>query len=217
MPRTKSTEQLLDYLDHELGWRRVELSALRTALERARGPSADMAARSAVALSYAHWEGYVIRASQQVVAYVSGLRLRYQDLSDPYLALCLSGRLGHADQSSRRIQRHLDVVVALRRSGDRAVFPTPERVIRAEGNLKSAKFDDILLRLGLSSAPFELHYNWIDGELLRRRNSVAHGDSGHADVGFGLEAISTVNDLLDRYRNAMQNAVVQQVFRIPNA
>lgn len=207
-----SEEQLLDRLDQELGWRRLELSALRTALQRAKGPAADTAARTAVALAYAHWEGYVVQASRLLVAYVGRQHLKYRELSDPYLALCLSGKLGQADQSLRRIQRHLDVVAALRRSDDRAVFPSPERAISADGNLKASKFADILLRLGLTAGPFELHYNWIDAELLRCRNCIAHGNAGHTDRGFGVDALDTVDTLLDRYRNVTQNGVVQRVF-----
>ncbi len=79
----------------------------------------------------------------------------------------------------------IDVVTLLRGSGDRAVFPSPERAIRAEGNLKSDKFDDIVTRLGLDATAFELHYNWLDAELLRRRNDIAHGAIGYTDKEFG--------------------------------
>lgn len=216
MSRRLSKEDLLDSLDADIGWRRVELSALRTSLERATGPASDTAARTAVALAYAHWEGYVVTASRALLRYVMGLQLTYCDLSDPYLALCLAGKLGQAETSVRRIQRHLDVVIALRRSGDKAIFPAPERAIQAEGNLKSEKFSDILRRLGLSATPFELHYNWIDAQLLRRRNNIAHGEAGYTDSAFGLEALGTVSDLLDRYRNAIQNAAILSIFeRIP--
>jgi hypothetical protein len=211
--RRITQEALLDSLDTEISWRRIELSALKTALNRATGPAEDTAARAAVALAYAHWEGYVVTVSRSLLRYVMGLRLKYGELSDPYLALCLAGRLVQADASIRRIRRHIDVVTMLRGLDDQAAFPSPERSIQAEGNLKSEKFDDIVTRLGLNAEPFELHYNWLDAELLRRRNSITHGAGGDTDAVFGSTALETVNDLLDRFRTAIQNGIALEVFR----
>jgi len=208
-----SREALLDAVDADIAWRRVELAALRTSLQRASGPAEETAARAAVALAYAHWEGYVVSVGRLLVAYVAGLRLKYHELSDAYLALCLAGHLMQAEASVRRIRRHIDLVVLLRRSEDRALFPIPERAIQADGNLQSGKFDDILARLGVDAKPFELHYNWVDSELLRRRNSIAHGEGGYTDRAFGVEALSTVGDLLDKFRTSVQNAAVLEVYR----
>lgn len=213
MARRLTRESLVDLLDADIGWRRLELSALRTARLRATGPAEATAARAAVTLAYAHWEGYVITSGRVLLSYVTGLRLKYEDLSDPYLALCLAAKLGQADQSVSKIRRHIDVVVTLRRSADQARFPAPERAIQGDGNLKSDKFDDIVTRLALDPRPFELHYKWLDGELLRQRNSIAHGESEHTEPEFGLEALDAVRGLLDDFRTAAQNAVVLEVFR----
>lgn len=211
--RRVSEEELLDRLDADVGWRRRELSYLATTLQRTQSNAQETAARTAVALAYAHWEGYVVHASRLVLSYVAGLRLKYRDLTDCYLAMCLSGRLMAADESRRRIQRHIDLVELFRRSDDQAVFPAPGKAIQAEGNLKSEKFDDIVTRLGIAKDPFELHYHWMDGELLRRRNQIAHGQQGYADSEFGREALITVRDLLAHYRTAARNAVVAEVYR----
>ena len=160
MARRVNKEGLVDRLDADIGWRRLELSALRTALQRAVGPAEATAARAAVTLAYAHWEGYVVTGGRALLGYVAGLRLKYDQLSDPYLAL-----------------------------------------------------DDIVTRLALDPRSFELHYKWLDGELLRRRNSIAHGDAEPTDREFGLEALETVGDLLDGFRTEAQNAAVLEVFR----
>lgn len=155
-------------------------------------------------------------ASRSLLSYVSNLRLKYGELSDEYLALCLAGSLTQAEASVRRVQRHIDVITILRDTDERAVFPSPVRAIRAEGNLKSDKFDDIVTRLRLDAEPFELHYNWLDSELLRRRNNIAHGAIGYADPDFGQSALETVGDLLTRFRTVAQNGVVLEVFRREN-
>lgn len=214
MPRRRTREALIDHVDADIAWRTLELSALRTALARAKGPAADTAARTAVALAYAHWEGYVVTTSRALVQYVSDLRLPRGDLADSYLALSLAGRLAQADASPRRIQIHVDVITEIRRSTEPADFPAAERMIHAEGNLKSERFRDIVARLGLDPSPFELHYKWLDGELLRRRNNIAHGHDGHADSDFAVEALETVRALMDHFRTAIQNAAALEVFRL---
>jgi hypothetical protein len=143
-----SREALIDITDADLAWRRQELSALRTAVRRSTGPAIDTATRSAVALAYAHWEGYVVRASRALLDYVIGLRLSYQDLADCYVAMCMTGRFKEAEQSTRRIGRHIGVVKTLRQPADRATFPDGDTLIQAEGNLKTDKFRDLAARLG---------------------------------------------------------------------
>lgn len=217
MARRLTREALVDSMDADVGWRRLELSALRTGLSRAKGPAVDTAARTAIALAYAHWEGYVVKASRDLIDYVAGLRLSYSELADNYVALCFAGKLTQADESIRRVQRHVDVVTQMRRTDDQARFPSADKVISAEGNLKSDKFKDIVVRLGLNDEPFELHYNWLDSELLRRRNQIAHGEAGYADMDFALEALTVVTDLLDRYRTAIQNAALLESYRLVQA
>lgn len=213
MSKRLSREGLIDVTDADVAWRRQELSTLGTALKKSRGRAIDTASRTAVTLAYAHWEGYVVTTSRALVDYIVGLRLTYEQLSDSYVAMCMSGRLLEAEASTRRIHRHIDVVAALRASSDRASFPQGEKLIQAEGNLKSEKFRDLVLRLGLNEAPFELHYRWLDSELLRRRNHIAHGQAGYADSEFAAEALTTVTSLLDGFRTAVQNAVVLEVYR----
>ncbi len=164
-------------------------------------------------MAYAHWEGYVITSARALLAYVSGLRLTYAELADSYVALCFAGKLLGADQSTRRIQRHIDVVTAMRQSSVQALFPSPVRVIHGEGNLKADKFHDIVLRLSLDAAPFELHYKWLDSELLRRRNNIAHGQVESIDADFARDALTTVGRLIDAFRTTAQNAAVLEVFK----
>lgn len=213
MAKRLTAEGFVDALDADIGWRRVELAAVRTALNRATGPATYTAARAAVALAYAHWEGYVLGAGRLLVKYVADRRLKYAELADPYVALCVAGRLQSAESSARRIERHIDVVLTLRRADSQAAFPAPERVIQAEGNLKSDKFADIARRLGIDAATFELQYKWIDGELLRQRNDIAHGSSSLTDIEFADEAVERVGRLIDDFRTAAQNAVVAEAYR----
>lgn len=217
MSKRFSREALIDITDADLAWRRQELSALRTGVRKSTGPAIDTATRAAVALAYAHWEGYVVRASRALLDYVTGLRLSYEDLADSYVAMCMSGRFTQAEQSTRRIGRHIDVVRTLRKPASRAMFPDGDALIQAEGNLKADKFRDLVVRLGLDESPFELHYRWLDSELLRRRNQIAHGQAGYADVDFAVDALTIVAALLDQFRTAVQNAVVLEVYKRPAA
>ena len=156
----------------------------------------------------------MVATSRLLLGYVGGLEeLRYRGLSDPYLAICLASKLGEAADERRRIRRHIDVVVLLRHADHTAIFPAPERAIYAEGNLKSDKFDDIITRLSIDPAPFELHYNWLDARVLAKAQSHRPWRPRLADPAFAREALTTVGHLLDQFRTATQNAAVLEVFR----
>lgn len=212
MGKRLSREALIDLTDAELAWRRQELAALRADIHSARGRSSETATRAAVTLAYAHWEGYIVAVSRAFLDYVVGLRLSYGQLGDSFVALSMTGRLKEAEASTRRIARHIELVRIMRSPADRAAFPDGHSLIHAEGNLKSEKFRDLLTRLGLDESPFELYYRWLDSELLRRRNHIAHGQAGFADAAFAEEAIRTVDSLLDQFRTAIQNALVLESF-----
>src|SRR5437867_1425336 len=91
-----TVEDIEDALDNSLGWRRIELQALKGAIVDAerRSPNAPLAralGRSGVAIVYAHWEGFVKDACQFYVEYVAKRRLLCSELNDGFLRTVLLG------------------------------------------------------------------------------------------------------------------------------
>ncbi len=93
----------------------------------------------------------------------------------------------------------------------RANIPT-KGVIATKGNLSSAVFADIYASLGLDASQYSTKFNLIDESLLRRRNSIAHGEYLDVDeVGF-LQLAGEVLHLLRCVKTDIENYVATKSY-----
>ncbi len=173
--KIRTLEQLNDHLDHELAWRKKELAYVKGLLVRHADEAAEEPlVRSAVALLYAHWEGFIRSAGDGYVHFVSRQSLAYDQLSPPFVAVGLKGKFHEAESTSRA----LVYVRAARFLLDELSQPSKlprENAVRTEANLSSKVLRDIVTLLGIDFSPYETKAVLIDQKLLRNRNRIAHG------------------------------------------
>ena len=74
--KIRSTEELINYLDDDLAWRRKEIIELRAVARSAKEKKADVHVRAGIAMLYAHWEGFVKNASNAYVIFVSAMGMK---------------------------------------------------------------------------------------------------------------------------------------------
>ena len=96
----RTTDELINRVGVELIWRRKELSELKGLVQETQGQlRSRVIIRSAVALLYAHWEGFVKKSSSYYLEFVSSHRLPYGRLASNFVALTLKSKfneLNHA-------------------------------------------------------------------------------------------------------------------------
>src|ERR1035438_9312893 len=145
----RTVEQLVDAVSTEISWRRKELTDLQIMLESAGDSRTRQAAlsRAALALLYAHWEGFVKAVAEFYLEFVCMQRLRNHELSDSLLAVTLRSAL-QAAEASHRIGAHTDVVRFFRTQMDTRSRLPYKNVIRTESNLSSTVLLEILRTLG---------------------------------------------------------------------
>jgi RiboL-PSP-HEPN len=173
----RTIEQLYDALAADLIWRKKELSAYKLAMETAENrPDRRQAfLRGAVALLYAHWEGFVKQASQAYLEYVFYQRLKHSELAPPFLALAIRPLLRAAGDSGR-IATHLRLTRFFLDGLDApSVIPVKDG-ISTRANLSSRVLREIVDSLGLDYRDFETKAELIDEGLLESRNTIAHGE-----------------------------------------
>ena len=190
-PRTYAHVQ--ERLDKDWGWRIVEISSLKKGSGRGSGAGRDAATRSLIALSYAHWEGFIKSAS---ILYADHISL--QGLTYGQALPCLSGfsALEHT-QTMEGIKRKLFTATRLL-TAIRDIDTLPLRVdlsVRLDriGNLNFELFSEITEFFGFELGKYETRKQFIDESLLERRNAVAHGE--HLDLN-DIQAITIADETL---------------------
>lgn len=212
MTKLRTQNQLQDFLDTELAWRIKEIADMKSAVKQARFLSEKTVVRAAVALLYAHWEGFVKCATTGYVAYVNSQGLTYAELRSCFVVFGLKKTL-HELTESRKAAGNIAAIDFVRdRLGERAQLNL-DKAINTESNLSSAVLHNILLSVGIDPSPYEPRFNLIDEGLLRRRNNIAHGEF----LEVGRDDWSGLADeillMLRQLKTDIENAVVLATFR----
>lgn len=201
----RTVEDLIGAISYELVWRKKELTELKSLVESHDGKIRQkVLIRSAIALLYAHWEGFVKKASGHYLKYVAFQRADLDKLQINFLVL--SARYASEAKGVAGFKGGVDLAeFYLGCAGKRANVPY-RKVIDTRSNLSSNVLKDILLILGLDDSGFETRMQFIDSNLVSPRNHVAHGE----DVDVTAEEYAGLHEsvmaLIEEFRNKIENA-----------
>lgn len=204
-----TSEQFLDGIYHQVGWRIKETAALRATVHASSGDAQWTAMRAGVALLYAHWEGTVKSSAREYLAFVSHQGLTYDHLATHLVATKLAHMLGDATRKPSYYRDAAELLM-LRRT-DRVSIS--ENVVRTEGNLTFDRFLDIVFCLGIDPTPFEPRKNFIDVVLVEKRNKVVHGDRFIMTLSDYEELHNGVQLLIRTFLRSMVDIVVADACR----
>lgn len=210
MAKVRTLLDLEDKITAETAWRKQELALIRSNVALSAGVAQSVAVRSAIALLYAHWEGWIKNVGILYIRFVNTQGHRLDDLSAPFLGNALKTRIDGISES-RRARGHTEFA-SLVVSGLHGRAALSESLIDTGSNLKSELMLDILDRLGLSADFFEMRQNMIDEELLKRRNSVAHGQYEVLEKNDYLNLHENVASLLAQFTTLVLNAASSKAY-----
>lgn len=215
-PRTISDVQ--DTLDNALGWRRLEMHALISALGSAERQSSNSPlsrglSRSCAALIYAHWEGFIKESCQCYVDFVAKRRLKYGELNDGLLHTALLGlarRISVGDEAGK-----IALIDVVRRPQDARAQIPKHSMVDTKSNLRYIVLCEILRSMGFSTEAFDIKSKFIDKSLCDVRNTVAHGREHFPDPSEIATMHSEVIEMMELVRDMIMEAVSAQTYRIP--
>jgi len=209
----KTKEELLQKIDGDLIWRRRELFDFRVVVENEGNNPGRRSAllRAGVTLLYAHWEGFVKRSGSYYLEFVANQGKKASELQVNFIAIKLKSLLSEAGKSHKPSASEELIVFFCNKLGDRLRIPH-KGVVDTKSNLSSAVLREIIWILGLDMAPYETRCHLIDSSLVERRNHIAHGEWLDIDINDYLLLHDDVINLIDTFRNQLQNAAITDGF-----
>lgn len=178
MPRIRTAGHLQAALDSEIGWRTVELGALRSAVSTSANPRRNALLRAAVPMAYAHWEGFVKRAASNYGLYLNSRGLSYRDVKRSFMGVSALGVVNQLHSIERKISTASELMLKLLVIEDSALAIDLWPRLAEVGNLNFDMFMEVVEFLSLPSSNYSTKRAFIDESLVANRNKVAHG-KGH--------------------------------------
>lgn len=209
----RTSEQLIDCLAEDMIWRRKELTELKALIERENeGVRSRVLIRSAIALLYAHWEGFVKKASRCYLEYVASRRLKMKDLSPGFIGLVVRAKIAEIGESEK-VSSGISLAEFFIGSMDKQIKIPYKAGVDTKSNLTSKVLEDILSSLSLDASFFSTKSNLIDANLVNKRNHVAHGEALSLTISEYLDLHGEVIALIESFKNEIENASVQNKFK----
>ena len=208
--RVRSLEQLNQYLEEELAWRKRELTTLRFMLRSRREHERNLLLRAALCVLYAHWEGFIRAATTGYISYVATRGLSLGDLTPNFVALGLRPHIRQAGQSNKPTM-HTELLTKFLLGLSEPATPATlewESSADIQSNLSSQNLIEILCLLGLDAKNYLPKGQLLDQKLVKKRNSIAHGRQTDVELEdyFGLH--DEIVQLVENFRTDVENAAV---------
>lgn len=97
--------------------------------------------------------------------------------------------------------------------GDKRFTRSNDDLINTKSNLNFDVFSDICIVCGIDPANFEKHSTFIDVFLLKRRNSIAHGEETLIYVDDLNVLADTTMELIRSFSDALENQIYLNSYR----
>lgn len=180
-PKIRTLIDLSEQIDGELGWRKRELSYLKTAIGRNSSAAQATYIRASVAILYAHWEGFVVATLRAYVSYVNWQK-------EPLDRLAPAVRVGAVISSIKRMERErtssarADFLKEYHAGMQKKLDLKGDKWVDAESNLNASRFLGLLACAGIDTSHFETSSKFLDESLVARRNAICHGEYVDLDL-----------------------------------
>lgn len=176
-------EEFQDFLDNDLGWRKMEISQLFMVLNTAE--SKDVVGKSMILLLYAHWEGFIKKSSKYYLKYVSDKNIKIKDLTSNFEAIMLKRFARDCiDQDSNNLAKEFALMDKHRKARDRPFKididvdnEFDKEFIDTQYNLSSKALANIIQIIGIKyNDAIRTRRQFLDVNLLKNRNAIGHGN-----------------------------------------
>lgn len=205
---TPYTEQdLSDQFDADLNWRRKELSDMKLAIKNADSQSRSVLLRAVIAMTYAHWEGYVRTCANRYFQHLTLKKKPFSYFERQFYINSFLVRLDALYQCRSDVEARCNLINdILDGSAGRFAYVNPD-LVDTRSNLSADVIKDICVICGVDGGHFEDKRIFIDRMILKRRNAIAHGQQEFIEESDIDGLIADALGLMDHFRSLLENKV----------
>jgi hypothetical protein len=212
MSKPYTEEDLSNILDVDLIWRRKELSDMKAAIKSADLPSKPALLRALIAMSYAHWEGYVRTCATRYFEHLTLRRKTFIEFERQIYVNSFLMRIDALHQGRVSLEACCRLVNdILDGTSGRFSYLHPD-LIDTRSNLNTDVIKDICIICGVESNHFERNRTFIDVLMLKRRNAIAHGQQEYIRPDEIDDLVTNVLSLMSSFRNLLENKVYTKTY-----
>ena len=202
--KIRTSEDLQTELDEDFAWRRKELTVILTNVKSSKPLQINTNIRIGVVMLYAHWEGFIKNAAEYYLIFVACKKLKISELSNNLVAVSLKDKLIEFEETNKNTIHTQLISYLLGDLSERALIPT-SNIIKTQSNLNYNILKEILSIVGIDYVQYELKEKYIDNQLLRIRNSVAHGQNPDINEKDFYGLYDEITTLMTSIKNDISN------------
>jgi RiboL-PSP-HEPN len=212
MSKPYSESDLSTILDVDLIWRRKELSDIKAAIKAADAASKPVLLRAIIAMSYAHWEGYVRTCANRYFEHLTLRKKPFADFERQIYVNSFLARLDALHQGRVGLEARCQLVNdILDGTSGRFSYVNPD-LVDTRSNLSTDVVTDICKICGVDSSHFAGNRTFIDVILLKRRNAIAHGQQEFIQPDEIDDLVARILALMSAFRNLLENKVYTKAY-----
>jgi hypothetical protein len=212
MSKPYTQEDLSDIFDADLIWRRKELSDMKTAAKAADLSAKPALLRAIIAISYAHWEGYVRTCANRYFEHLILRRKLFIEYERQIYINSFLGRLDSLLHGGVSLDARCKLINDILDNGNARFSHLNPELVDTRSNLNTNVIKDICIICGVNSNHFEQNRTFIDVMLLKRRNAIAHGQQEYIRIDEIDDLIANTLALMSYFRNLLENKVYTKAY-----
>ena len=201
---------LTSRLEGDITWRIRELSEIVRACADAKGVRKDALLRASVPVLYAHWEGFFVYAANSFLTFLTEKKIKISLLKNEFWVLNVRSRYKPQQISSDILFTRF--LLDVRSDVDSSFKKGRFEKINGRSNLKSERLRLCCIAIGIDAEAYASYFNFIDEELIEKRNYIAHGSS----LRFNEQSLSiyreNIIDLMRISANLIENSTATKAY-----
>jgi hypothetical protein len=212
MSKPYTQQDLSDAFDLDLIWRRKELSDLKAAIRKSDPPAKPVLLRALIAMSYAHWEGYIRTCANRYFEHLALRKMRYSDLERQIYVNTFLVRLDGLHQGRIGLEARCKLVNDILDGEDGRFGYIHPSLVDTKANLNTEVIKEICIICAIDASYFEAQRGFIDILVLKRRNAIAHGQQEFIQIDEIDNLVTNVLALMVHFRSLLENKVYTKAY-----